>query len=215
MRLGIAVALVALAGCVGLDKPALESYDDIRAAIVVTTDPATGAVTANSAAASKEEIDATMHLDRSGDQFDLSKASAQTSGRAFATAYVEGVRAKDGSVQLYIVSLERGPVARTETSERPWTATDPDRHGFIGDPWRRTAMELVELSFDCAGQRETCVRRSVDRMILTGEDVKALLAASREDIPVNFDSWRTADWRIDKDAILAVLDALGAREGFQ
>lgn len=215
MRLGIAVGLLVLVGCAGLDKPALESYDDIRAAIVVTTDPETGAVTANSAAASKEEIGQTMHLDRSGNQFDLSNASAQTSGRSLETAYVEGVRAKGGDVQLYIVSLERNPVARVETSERPWTVTDPDRHGFIGDPWRRTAMQLGELSFDCSSQRETCTRLSIDRMILTGEDVKALLASPREDIPVNFDSWRTADWRIDKDALLAVLDALVARERFQ
>lgn len=215
MRLGIAVALLALAGCAGLDKPALESYDDIRAAIVVTTDPATGAVTANSAAASKEEMQPTMHFDRSGDQFDLSTASAQTSGRAYATAYVEGVRGKEGGVQLYIVSFERNPVARTEIHERPWSVTDPDRHGFIGDPWRRTEMQLVELSFDCSGQRETCTRVSVDRMVLTDEDVRALLSSPRENIPVNFDSWRTAAWRIDKDALLAVLDALGARDGFQ
>ena len=45
MRLGIAVGLLVLVGCAGLDKPALESYDDIRAAIVVTTDPETGEVT--------------------------------------------------------------------------------------------------------------------------------------------------------------------------
>lgn len=214
MRLGTTVGLLILAGCAGLDKPALEHYDEIRAAIAVTTDPETGVVTASSAAASKAEVSPTMLLDRSSDQFDLSTASAQSSRRSLETAYIEGVRSSAG-LQVYVVSFERYPVARTEISERPWTITDPDRHGFIGDPWRRTPMELVDLSFDCSGLRETCTRNSIDRMVLTDEDVRALLASSREDIPVNFDSWRTADWRIDRDALLAVLDALGARDSFQ
>jgi hypothetical protein len=213
MRLGIAAVLVVLTGCTGLDVPAIEGYDAIRAAIEIRTDPATGTMIASSAPAAKEEIFRPTYVD--GMDNSGTFTGVLPSDRARSKFYVEGHKAADGSVQVYFVSAGQTPVMETEAQEKPWTETNPDSHGYVGDPWRKVYWELVEYRHECEGAKRTCVRFKTDRMKLSEEDVRALLAEGRDEIRVSLGEYRQVSSRLDVDQLTAVLDALGARESFK
>jgi len=213
MRLGIAATLALLVGCTGLDKPAIEGYDNIRAAIAVRTDAATGTVTASSAAAAKEDVSRPtiiIGMDASG-QF----SGVAPTERARSKFYVEGQKAADGSVRIYFVSAGQAPVMETELQEKPWTETNPDSHGYVGEPWRKVFWELVEYRHECDALKLRCLRFKTDRMKLSEEDVRALLAEGRKEIRVSQNEYRVVDLRLDVDQLTAVLDALGVRERFR
>lgn len=213
MRLGIAATLALLVGCTGLDKPAVEGYDSIRAAIVVETDAATGALTASSSTAAKEEVslpNVSSGMDASG-QF---QGSVHTQ-RARSKFYVEGQKLADGSVRIYFVSAGQTPVMETELQEKPWTETNPDSHGYVGEPWRKVFWELVEYRHECDALKLRCLRFKTDRMKLSEDDIRALLAEGRKEIRVSQNEYRVVDLRLDVDQLTAVLDALGVRERFR
>ena len=210
MRLGCVLVCALLASCAGLDKPALKGYDRIRAAVAITTDAASGVTVATSEAAAKEEIDRVSFAndpDGSG-----TFTGSLPGGRKKSKMYVLGERSAGDSVEVYLVGKGETPVADTDVRKKPWTETNPDWHGYVGDPWRKVSWELVEHRHECAGQ--ICIQFGVNRMRLTQEDVSALLADGRDEIRVSFDEWRSVDWRLDKDELVAVLDALGVRERY-
>jgi hypothetical protein len=210
MRLGLLLVCALPASCVGLDKPALEGYDQIRAAVSVITDAATGVTIASSEAAAKEEIDRISFAsdpDGSG-----TFTGALPAGRATTKMYVLGEKATDAAVRVFLMTKGEAPVADTDVRKKPWTETDPNRYGYIGDPWRKVNWELVEHRYQCGGQ--VCTQFLADRMQLTDDDVRALLADGRDEIRISFSKWKQVDWRLDKDELLAVLDALGVRERY-
>lgn len=213
MRSGFAVVLVMLAGCAGLDVPAIEGYDAIRAALDIRTDPATGTLIASAAPAAKEEVFRPTYMSGMDDSGTFTGVAP--SERARSKFYVEGHKASDGSVQIYFVSAGQTPVLETEVQEKPWTETNPDSHGYVGDPWRKVYWELVEYRHECDGPKLTCVRFKTDRMKLSEEDVRALLAERRDEIRVSRSEYRQVSSRLDVDQLTAVLDALGAREDFK
>lgn len=213
MRLGIAIALLGLAGCAGLDTAAIEGYDSVRAAIEVKTDATTGVVTASSAPAAKEDVfrpNIFAGMDASG----LSTGPAP-SARARSKFYVLGEKAADGAVRVYFVSEGQTPIMETQLQEKPWPETNPDSHGYVGEPWRKVFWELVDYRHECDALKQKCVRFKTDRMKLSTDDVRALLAEGRGEIRVSQGEYRTVSSRLDTDQLLAVLDALGARERFQ
>jgi len=213
MRLVVVFAFCALAACAGLDVPAVKGYDNIRAAVEVKTDPATGVTSANSRAAAKEEVYRPLYavgMDASG-QFD----GGAPSKRARSKFYAEAEKAADGTVRVYFVSDGETPVIETELQEKPWTEKNPDSHGFVGDPWRKVYWELVEWRTNCDTAKLRCLRIKKDRMKLSNEDVRVLLAEGRDEIRVSFREYRTVSTQLDIDQLAAVLDALGVREQFQ
>lgn len=213
MRFGITAALVMLSGCAGLDVPAIEGYEAIRAALDIKTDPATGTITASAAPAAKEEVYRPTYISGMDDSGTFT--GVLPSERARSKFYVEGHKAADGTVQIYFVSAGQTPVMETAIQEKPWTETNPDSHGYVGDPWRKVYWELVEYRHECDGPKLTCVRFKTDRMRLSEEDVRALLAEGRDEIRVSRGEYRQVSSRLDVDQLAAVLDALGARERFK
>lgn len=210
MRLGWVFACVLLASCAGLDKPAIEGFDQIRAAIVVSTDTATGATVASSAPAAKEEIERPTFID--GMDLSGTFSGVVPSGRAKSKFYVVGEKAVDGVLQVYLVNTAEFPVAEGDAQQKPWTQTNPDFHGYVGDPWREVRWELVEYRHECAAR--LCTRFSTDRMKLTDADIRAILAEGRDEIRVSFGERKIVSTRLDRNQLLAVLDALGVRDLF-
>lgn len=211
MRLGLFAAGLLTAACASLDKPGLEAYDDIRAAIAVKADAATGMTTASSEPAAKEEVFRPPIMD-SMDASGLS-GGALTGERARSKFYVLGEKAADGSVKVYLVSAGQTPVLETEAQKKPWTETNPDAHDYVGDPWRKVYWELIDYRHECSGRM--CTRFKTDRMKLTADDVRAMLAEGRDEIRVSFSERRIVDTRLDIDQLAAVLDALGAANQFR
>jgi hypothetical protein len=213
-NLGLLAGVAALSACAGLDKSGLETYDEIRAAILVSTDPTTGIVTASTEPAAKEEVEIsdfpTGPLDASG-----SGSGSLGTDRDREKAFVLAERAAGGATQVYVVHRRVYPIPETSLQAKPWTETDPDRTGFIGETWREVPFELVEFRYECTGSRVICTRYATDRLKLSADDVRALLRQNKDSIRVSFHDYRTVSWRLDTDELTAILDALGATEDFR
>lgn len=213
---GICLAAIGLvlAGCAALDKPALESYDDIRAAISVVTDPATGVMTASSEPAAKEQVNIN---DAGGPIMDSdgSIGAPRNSQRSKTTGFVQAERQAGGATQVYFVYRRIYPVSEEQLQDRPWSQTDPDRTGWVGNPWREVPMEQVEFRNECPGSRLSCTRYSTSRLRLSSEDVKAVLGQGGKEIRFSLASYKDIHWRIDANELRAVLDALNATGEFR
>jgi hypothetical protein len=207
-------AAAALSGCAGLDKPGLKTYEEIRSAIVVTTDSATGVVTASSELAAKQEI---RISDVGVDSIDGSGlfGAPVNSQRRRESVFVQADRHPAGVTQVYIVHRRNYPISDTELQTRPWTETDPDRTGLVGEPWREVPWELVEFRYECPGSLLNCTRYSTNRLKLSSEDVRALLQENRDEIRMSFGNAKIVSWRLDADELLATLDAEGATNQFR
>lgn len=214
MREGIVAAGLLLAACAGLDKPGLEAYQDIRAVVVVTNDPATGITTASSEPAAKEEVDVTGVTYGALDE-DSSFSGASLGKRSRSKVFVQAEKAADGSLQVFLVSKVEKPISELQLQEKPWTETDPDAYGYVGDPWRKVFWELVEFRSECRESKLICTRFKTDRMKLTTDDVRALLAEGRNEIRISLDKYKIVGARLDADQLVAVLDALGAGSQFR
>jgi len=207
-------AAAALSACAGLDKPGLKTYEEIRAAIVVTTDGATGVVTASSELAARQEIRISDIGVASMDESGLFGAPVNSQRRR-ETVFVQVDRQPAGVTQVYIVHRRNYPISDTELQTKPWTETDPDRTGFVGEPWREVPWELVEFRYECPGSLLNCTRYSTNRLKLSSEDVRALLQENRDEIRVSFGESKIVSWRLDAHELLAALDAVDATNQFR
>jgi hypothetical protein len=214
MRPAPILVVALLAGCAGLDRPGLETYADIRAAISVTTDAAAGITVASSEPAAREEVTIEDIGVDGFDQTGLAGAPLNQQ-RAHRKVFVLGEKRADGSVSVFIVDRASYPIAETDLQNKPWTETNPDRKGIIGEAWRPAPWELVEYRYECPGSRLNCTRFREDRLRLSADDVQALLVEESEKIRIGVERLKQPFWRLDKDELVAVLDALEATDLFR
>lgn len=212
MRLGIIAVVALLASCASNEKPALGGFDAIRAAIEVTTD-STGAVMASSAPAARivTEYDHTVigGMDESG-----LVAGAGGPTRSTRTVFVEAREAAGDVILVDIVRLREVRVAKPAAGDAP-PELDADDTMRIGMGLREVAWRPTIYEHDCKPDRPYCIRKIVDRLSLSAEDVRALLGDGSDEILLATKIGTYTEWRLDKDELRAVLDALGARERFR
>lgn len=213
MRLGIIAAVAVLASCANNEKPALRGFDDIRAAIEVTTDSATNSVTASSAPAARvlTEYDHTVigGMDESG-----LVTGPGGSTRSTRTVFVEARKAAGDSVTVDIVRVREVRVATPAAGASPpaWEEGDGMR---VGADLREVSWQPTVYEHDCQPDRPYCLRKIIDRLSLSPADLRAVLADGSDEILLAMRRGRYTEWRLDKHELAAVLDALGARERFR
>lgn len=203
------LTVLALYGCAGLDRPGLESYDDIRGVIILTTDPATGIITASSERAAKVEIRVRDVGVAAMDESGLMGGGPVNSQRSMQTAFFIAERMPTGKMQVFVVWRRHFPISEYQLQEKPWTEIDSDKTGLIGVAWREVPRELVEFRNECPGSRFNCTRYATDRYHLSEATVRTLLTEGQEKIRISFNDVKGADWRLDVDELVATLDAIG------
>lgn len=213
MRLGIIAAVAVLASCVSNETPALRGYDSIRAAIEVKADGAGGAIIASSAPAARvlTEYDHTIigGMDDSG-----LVTGPGGSTRSTRTVFVEGRKAAGDVVSVDIVRVREVRVAKPAAGDAP----PPRETGDVmrvGAGLREVAWQPTIYEHECQPDRAYCLRRVVDRLSLSPDDVRALLGDGSNEILLATKIGTYTNWRLDKHELTAVLDALGARERFR
>lgn len=213
MRFGLAVGFLVLAACSSLEEPRLQTYDAIRAAVAQASDPS-GAVTVSSEPAARvvTEYDPTLIGDM--DETGLGSGPGGST-RSTKTMFVEGRKAAGGEVAIDIVRVREVRVSKGAADDAPAELSGLDAEGRIGAKWRTVYRRPTTYAHTCPPDRPYCLRRIVDRLVLANEDVRALLSEDGNEIAVSFWYWKNVDWRLDKDELTAVLDALGVRERFQ
>jgi hypothetical protein len=203
------VTALILCACAGLDQPGLETYQEIRNAVTVTTDSDTGIVRASSEPAAKVEVDirdiGSAGIDESG-----LMGGPVNSQRARQTAYFVAERTPTGETQVLVIWRRQHPLAEENLQDKPWTEQpNPSRVGLIGQAWREIPRELVEFRYECPGSKLNCTRYAADQYRLSPEDVRALLVEKQDKIRISFNDRKDADWHLDADELIVVLDAIG------
>jgi hypothetical protein len=213
LRLGIIAAVTILASCSSNEKPALRGFDAIRAAVEVKIDAAGAAVMASSAPAARvlTEYDHTIigGMDDSG-----LVTGPGGSTRSTRTVFVEARKAAGDSVTVDIVRVGEVRVAATAAGASPpaWEDGDGMR---VGAGLRDVSWQPTVYVHECEPGRPYCLRRVIDRLTLSPEDVRAVLAEGSDEILLATRRGSYTEWRLDKNELIAVLDALGARERFR
>lgn len=214
LRLGIIAAVVLLASCSSNEKPPLLGYDSIRAAIDLQHGDATGAVTASSAPAARLVTEYDHTLIGGMDETGLGSGPGGST-RSTKTAFIEATKATDGAITVDIVRVREVRVAKAAANDQPPARDLDDAEMRVGAGGRLISWRPTAYEHDCQPDRPYCLRRIVDRLPLSPDDVRVLLGDNSREILVATAFGKYTDWRLDKHELTAVLDALGARESFR
>ncbi|MBI1359314.1 MAG: hypothetical protein GC155_03425 [Alphaproteobacteria bacterium] len=137
-------------------------------------------------------------------------AGAVNPQRAMKTVFFIAERSPGKQASVFIVRRQRFPITETQLQDQPWTITNPNQHGEVGDAWQAVPRELTDYRSECSGSKLHCTRYQTDRLSLSPAIVRLLLARDKKKIRVSFDKLGGSVWLLDANELRAVLDGVGS-----
>lgn len=124
--------------------------------------------------------------------------------------WVEAHRAPDGSKRLVIAGQQVRYILPKETDgSRLYGPSDPTEPAYVGSPWKAADLRYREIEVICWNDAYWCaqvwtIEIPVDEAVLSAFVAKP----AAKEIRVSLTKRRKVDWRVPRDDVMAVMNAL-------